>query len=82
MYECCILLAGWGQGIQLGIYAAIIVGGGTAHYPIPMNKATGVSGLRLKLQLHDAIYRLRFYSKSLIHILLLTNLHNNVASIQ
>ena len=36
----------------------------------------------LKLQLHDAIYRLRFYSKSLIHILSLSNSHNNVASIQ
>ena len=38
--------------------------------------------LILKLQLHDAIYRLRFYSKSLIHILSLSNSHNNVASIQ
>ena len=36
----------------------------------------------LKLQLQDAIYRLRFYSNSLIHILSLSNLHNNVASIQ
>ena len=36
----------------------------------------------LKLQLHDAIYRLRFYSNSLIHILSLSNLHNNLASIQ
>ena len=36
----------------------------------------------LKLQLHDAIYRLRFYSNSLIHILSLSNLHNNVASLQ
>ena len=36
----------------------------------------------LKLQLHYAIYRLRFYSNSLIHILSLSNLHNNVASIQ
>ena len=35
-----------------------------------------------KLQSHDAIYRLRFYSNSLIHILSLSNLHNNVASIQ
>ena len=33
----------------------------------------------LKLQLHDAIYRLRFYSNSLIHILSLSNSHNNVA---
>ena len=37
---------------------------------------------RLKLQLHDAIYRLRFYSNLLIHILSLSNSHNNVASIQ
>ena len=36
----------------------------------------------LKLQLHDAIYQLRFYSNSLIHILSLSNSHNNVASIQ
>ena len=35
-----------------------------------------------KLQLHDAIYRLRFYSNSLIHILSLSNSHNNVASLQ
>ena len=33
-----------------------------------------------KLQLQDAIYRLRFYSKSLI--LSLSNSHNNIASIQ
>ena len=38
--------------------------------------------LQLNLQLHDAIYRLRFYSKSLSHILSLTNSHNNVPSIQ
>ena len=36
----------------------------------------------LKLQLHDAIYRLRFYSSSLSHILSLSNSHNDVASIQ
>ena len=36
----------------------------------------------LKLQLHDAIYLLRFYSNSLIHILSLSNWHNNVASIE
>ena len=41
-----------------------------------------VSFVHLKLQLHDAIYRLRFYSNSLSHILSLSNLHNNVASIQ
>ena len=36
----------------------------------------------IKLQLHDAIYRLRFYSNPLIHILSLSNSHNNVASLQ
>ena len=36
----------------------------------------------IKLQLHYAIYRLRFYSNSLTHILSLPNSHNNVASIQ
>ena len=39
-------------------------------------------GRLLKLQLHDAIYRLRFYSNSLTHILSLSNLHSNVASLQ
>ena len=37
---------------------------------------------RFKLRLHDAIYRLPFYSNSLIHILSLSNSHNNGASIQ
>ena len=36
----------------------------------------------LKLQLHDAIHRLQFYLNSLIHILLLSNAHNNVVSIK
>ena len=36
----------------------------------------------VKLQLHDAIYRLRFYSNSLIHILSFSNSNNNLASIQ
>ena len=36
----------------------------------------------LKLQLHYAIYRLRFYSNSLIHILSLSNSHNKVALVQ
>ena len=35
-----------------------------------------------KLQLHDTIYRLRFYSNSLTHILSLSNSRNDVASIQ
>ena len=38
--------------------------------------------IHVKLQLHNAIYRLRLYWNSLIHILSLLNLHNNVASIQ
>ena len=38
--------------------------------------------LCLKLQLHDAIYGLRFYWNSLIHLWSLSNLHNNIASIQ
>ena len=38
--------------------------------------------LSSKLRLHDAIYRLQLYSNSLIHILSLSNLHDNVASIQ
>ena len=36
----------------------------------------------IKLQLHDAIHQLRFYSNLLIHILSLSNSHNNVASLQ
>ena len=36
----------------------------------------------VKLQLHVAIYWLRFYSNSLIHILSLSNSNNDVASIQ
>ena len=56
--------------------------------PFGKKKATQFSGLLpisvsyLKLQLHDAIYWLRFYSNSLIHILSLSNSHNNVASLQ
>ena len=38
--------------------------------------------INLMLQLHDTIYRLRFYSKSLIHIVSLSNSHKNIASIQ
>ena len=37
---------------------------------------------QVKLQLHDAMYRLRFYSNSLTHILSLSDSHNDVASIQ
>ena len=35
-----------------------------------------------QLRLHDAIYLLGFYSKSLIHILSLSNSNNKVASVQ
>ena len=45
-------------------------------------KLDGSGKCRVKLQLHYAIYRLRFYSNSVIHILSLSNSHNNVASIQ
>ena len=45
-------------------------------------KAICHSYLLLKLQLHDAIYRLQLCSNSLIHILSLSNSHNNVASLQ
>ena len=38
--------------------------------------------VQVKQQLHDAIFRLRFYSNSSIYILSLSNSHNNVASIQ
>ena len=41
-----------------------------------------LSLVSIKLQLHDAIYQLQFYSNSLIHILSLSNLHNNIASVQ
>ena len=36
----------------------------------------------VKLQLHDVIYRLRLYYNSSTRILLLSNSHNDVASIQ
>ena len=42
----------------------------------------GFEQIDLKLQLHDAVYRLRFYSNSLIHILSLSNSNNNVGSLQ
>ena len=38
--------------------------------------------MRLKLQLHDVIYRLLFYSNSLIRIISVSNSHNNIASLQ
>ena len=45
-------------------------------------RATFWLKLEHALQLHDAIYRLRFYSNSLIHILSLSNSDNNIAPIQ
>ena len=50
--------------------------------PFPDINCLRNSTVFLKLQLHDAIYRLRFYLNSLIRILSLSNSHNNVASIQ
>ena len=41
-----------------------------------------ITAKTVKLQLHDAIYRLQFYSNSLTHILLFSNSNNNVASLQ
>ena len=41
-----------------------------------------LEGITFKLQLHDATYRLRFFSNSLMYILSLSNSHNNVASVQ
>ena len=54
---------------------------GTAHtlYRVVHHMSINAS---FKLQLHDAIYRLRLCSNSLIHILLPSNWYNNVASIQ
>ena len=49
---------------------------------MPRSLSTATILLTFKPQLHYAIYRLRFYSDSLIHILSLSNSHNNVASIQ
>ena len=56
----------------------------THRYKISGVKIYGciVKNSKVKLQLHYAIYRLRFYSNSLIHILSLSNSHNNVASVQ
>ena len=52
-------------------------------YRCKLDTVSGASlYLNIKLQLYDAIYRLRFYSNSLIHILSLSNSYNNVASIQ
>ena len=45
-------------------------------------RSTASCRRHVKLQLHDAIYRLRFYSNSLTHILSLLNSHNDVASTQ
>ena len=47
-----------------------------------IQKNRGDKSHRVIVALHDAIYRLGFYSNSLIHILSLSNSHSNVASIQ
>ena len=52
------------------------------HLVVAMKGFHSMMQICLKLQLHDAIYRLRSYSNSLIHILSLSNSYNNVASIQ
>ena len=49
---------------------------------IPAHEIERDTIVLLKLQLHYAIYRLRFYSNSLIHILSLSNSHSHVSSIQ
>ena len=41
-----------------------------------------LKSFQVQLQLHDAIYRLRFYLNSLMHILSFSNSYNNVASLQ
>ena len=48
----------------------------------PVSKTMIVLRCLFKLQLHDEIYLLRFYSNSLSHILSLSNSHNNVESLQ
>ena len=50
------------------------------YFPLPTLCISEICSV--KLRLHDAIYLLRFYSNSLTHILSLSNLDNNVASIQ
>ena len=54
----------------------------TSKTPVAFSLMTSPVPIFLKLQLHEAIYRLRFYSNTLIHILSLSNSHNNVASVQ
>ena len=58
--------------------------GGGKHPPPPsvLHQPKKPSANRLKLRLYDEIYRLPFYSHSLIHILSLPNSHNNSDSIQ
>ena len=47
-----------------------------------LNRIVADKSHRVIVPLHDPVYRLRFYSNSLIHILSLSNSHNNIASIQ
>ena len=69
------------SGVKLDIEAHSIL---ARFFSFPVKKYYWIclNCIEFKLQLHDAIYRPRFYSKSLIHILSLSNSHNNVASIQ
>ena len=68
--------------INWTIPTEITEGGRTAPLPpaIPILEKPGL--FRVKLRLHDAIYRLRFYPNALIYILSVSNVHSNVASIQ
>ena len=49
---------------------------------VTLNRIIADKSHRVIVALYDAIYRLRFYSNSLIHILSLSNSDNSVASIQ
>ena len=52
---------------------------GSCRYTSQKNNYCSIN---LTLRLDGAIYRLRFYSNSLIHILSLSNSHNNVGPLQ
>ena len=51
-------------------------------HSINCSKRYSTKQYKVKLQLHGAIYRLRFYSNSLVRVLSLSNRDNNVASTQ
>ena len=59
-----------------------ITAGETVIVKQPKRNKLTIRFRSLKLRLHNAIYRLLFYSNSLIHIVSLSNSHNNVASSQ